>query len=199
MEILRNSRMPQVRKILNAVIQKVDLPFSDIMITGDNTLVIIVRETAIYTVKLHDIEPGFEISFKYTEIENLQEDEYVFNRYIFDYISSTYRFYLSMACQNNLLASEPELRGNPEFERLLSLKSIDGADFFKINGIDYNETYFVPIFSGFPVVNKVDKIGIDIFDLRDSHFLIVMNIYKKKINRNIQIYFRTINLSRRIY
>ena len=55
--ILRDSRISQVKKILNGIVAKVDIPYSDILITGDNTLVIFIRNTLLTTVDLHDIHP----------------------------------------------------------------------------------------------------------------------------------------------
>lgn len=196
--ITRDPRIPQARKLIESMISKSDLNYSTALITKDNTLVIIVRETAIYITQLTNIQPGFDICFSYRDIIDLEEDEYEANIREFAMIKSLYKHYTSMETEQNKLAGEDELRGDNEFERLLSLKSADGAEFYKINGKHIGETYFVPIFSGFPSVNKSDKIGINVYNLHDGHFLNVMIIYKKKINRIMKIYFRTIDLGRRI-
>lgn len=188
---VKDVRVPQAKKLIEGIVSKSDLAKSDIMITGDNTLVIIVRDTVMYTVKLNDVPCLPSISFRYVDLTD--EGEYIPNNYLLYNISSLYNYYNSSTLLK--LASEPVLRGNDEFENLLNLKSSDGAEFFKINGSSIGECYFVPIFSGFPAINKADKIGIDIYDLRDGHLLVNMNIFKKKINRDIKMYFRTINLS----
>lgn len=196
--ILKDARLPQARKMITGMIPKSDLQYSVAMITMDNTLVVIVRETAIYTTELINIQPGYDICFSYADIIDLDEDEYIPNNIQARLISTTYNHYISIENDINKVAGEDVLRGDEEFERLLSLKSADGAEFFKIPGKSIDETYFVPIFSGFPATNKGDKIGINIYDIHDGHFLNVMIIYKKKINRIMKIYFRTINLGRSI-
>ena len=201
MNIARDPRIPQAKKLILNIIAKKDYDFSDVMITRDNTLVIIVRETAIYTTKLLDIQPGFTICFNFSQstYEGLEEDQYIPNKIIEPIMTDIYNRYLSVELNPlNLLASEPELRGNDEFERLLALKSADGAEFYKILGTNFKDVYYVPIFTGFPSINKPDKIGINVYDLHDGHFLNIMNIFKKKINREMKIYFRTINLGRSI-
>lgn len=196
MNIQKDARIPQARKLITSMLAKIDLNFADVMITGDNTLVIIVRQTAIYITKLTNIQPGFTISFKYSDIVDLQEDEYIQNNYILQLLIDTYNHYYTIENNiSNLVASEPVLRGNDEFENLLSLKAADGAEFFKINGSNIGEVYLVPIFTGFPAMNKADSIGINIYNIGDGYFLNVMNIFKKKINRDMKIYFRTINLT----
>lgn len=193
---IKDIRLPQVRKIIQGIVGKSDLQFSNFMITGDNNLVIIIRETVMYLVKLFDVPclPPIAFSYENLEQDNLEEDECIPNQYLLSVLSPIYEYYINS--KSYKLASELDLRNNNEFEQLLSLKAADGANFFKINGSSIGECYFIPIFSGFPNINKSDKIGIDIYDLKDGHLLIIMNIYKKKINRDIQMYFRTINLGK---
>lgn len=195
MQLLKDIRLPQAKKIIQGVISKSDLQFSNIIITGDNTLVIIVRETIMYLIKLQDLPFLPPIAFRYNELnDELSDDECFSDVHLLSFLLPIYDYYINSTKYK--LVSEPVLRNNEEFERLLSLKAADGANFFKIHGQVLGEYYLVPIFSGFPNINKSDKIGIDIYDLRDGHLLIVMNIYKKKVNRDINMYFRTINLAR---
>ena len=42
---VKDVRVPQAKKLIEGIVSKSDLAKSDIMITGDNTLVIIVRDT----------------------------------------------------------------------------------------------------------------------------------------------------------
>lgn len=194
--ILKDHRIPIIRKIVLGIIAKVDLQYSKIMITGDNTLVIIVQETAMYLVKIENIQPGFMIGFEFSDIMDLAEDEYIPNIFTLNYVSRIYNFYHSFMIPDNILAYEENLRDNPDFEMLLGLKSADGAKMFQIHGNNIGESYFVPIFSGFPSMNKNDKIDIVIYDMKDGNFLVSMNIFKKKINNHIRLCFKTINLSR---
>lgn len=193
--MLQDSRMPYIKSIIKAIIGVVDLGFSDIMITRDNTLVIIVRDTAIYTVNLTDMEPGLEAYFSYIDIADYVEDSYTNNPFIHNKIASVYNMYKYIENdQSKLLVSESELRGNLEIESIIQLKSTDGARLFKVLGMN-NRVYYVPMFSGFPTVNKSDRLGLSIYDIDGINNLNIFHLYKKKINNTINIYFRTINLS----
>lgn len=194
--VIRDPRIPQVRKIITSIIGKKDLSFTKVMITRDNTLVIILYDTSIYVTKLVDEIPGFEIAFYYKDIMNLEDDQCTVNDFIlYKQMYETFMFYNSIESnQQFLLSSSSSLRGNEEFERLLALKSGDGAELYKMYGNNPGQVYFVPIFSSFPNLNKDDQIGISVYYIDQTTLMNVMYIYKKKIKRDVKVYFRTLNI-----
>lgn len=196
--ILRDSRIPQVKKILNGIVAKVDIPYSDILITGDNTLVIFIRNTLLTTVDLHDIQPEFLIACKYSDIITLEDDYYIplNDGLLVNHMIQLYDYYKAIYNNpNNLLATELDVLCLDEFSQFSSMKSADGSKLFKISNSDLSETYFIPLFSGFPTINKADKLGINVYNMNDNrHLLIQLNIFKKKINRNIHMHYKTIKL-----
>lgn len=196
MNVLKDNRIPQVRKMILSIVPKVDLPYIEVLVTRDNKIMVVSRETVLYLIDLNGVQPNFDLSFRFIDIMNLEEDCYIHDNLLLDKLIRLYSLYFhNIMNPGNLLASEPILRDNTEFEKLLSLKSADGMKFYKMNGNIIGNVYYIPIFSGFPSINKNDKIGIDVYDMRDNiHSFAVMNIFKKKVNRNIKMCFRFINL-----
>lgn len=191
---MQDPRITQANRLIQSIIPKVDLPYSKIMITEDNTLVIIVRDTVFFTTKITDIQPGFPIAFYFTAL-NLDTFEFENDLFLLNEMRNLYNIYSSIEIPNNCVVTSDELRGNEEFERLIGLKSADGLNFLKIFGNNIGETYYIPIFSGFPNVTKNDKMNVSIFSIKDQYYYIIYHIFKKKINRYIQMHFKTLNLN----
>lgn len=193
--LANDSRVSQAKKILESVIGSAERKSCKVMITRDNTLVIIVMDTAIYMSKLINVEYGEVIAFDYFKSSTLEENEFLMDKTLIPIIEYIYILYIEII--NNpekLLAFDNELRGNIEIERLIGLKSADGCNFYKLYGKNINEIYYFPFFSGFPNISKPDKLGFEVYRFDNTHCVNVMNIFKKKINREVKVIYRVINL-----
>lgn len=199
--IIKDPRIIEVKRIINSIgISKSDLSFSDMMLTNDNKLVVIVRETVLYVVPLMNTD---FISNNYygfnkdcLEDNRLKEDEFLNDTNIVFKNYDMYLNYMSIIIGSVPIMVENNLRENDKFEECLSLKADDGARFFKLNGYELNQTFFIPVFSSFLSLNKPDTVGIEIYTLPiQGIYLNKMNIYKKKINRIINMFFRTLDLN----
>ena len=194
--LYKDLRMVDVRKIISGAVAKRDLDFTTIYIK-DNIVLFVVRDTILIVSQLL---PEFcnnygEICCRYKDICNLNDDEYISDYFLLKEMRNLFIYYISNIINYPILASDSDLRSDPEFESLLSVKSADGAKFYKLRDINYNKPYFIPIFSGFPNLNKPDTIGATIRDLTDHcHLLVELDIFKKKIKRNIRIVYRTLDL-----
>ena len=216
MEWYENPRLIQAKEIIDSIIPTTDRsPSNKIMITRDNTPVIIVKDTAIYITNLVNVEFGDMICCEYSiltqifikdekknlikpQISSSYINQFFNNPMLFKIIENTYILYTRIVSQQeNLLAIEPELRGDDEIERLIKAKVADGCQFFQLHGKNIGENYFFPFFTGFPVVKKTDRIGLSVYKYDDTYLVNVMDIYKKVINRNIRVIYRTINLNKR--
>ena len=159
------------------------------VITEDNILICIYDNTLMYIIKLkcQVILPA--VFFVYDNDGNI----------VFDNISTmdiipTYQLYMNIINQQQLLlAYQDGLTENEDFQYYNNLKSSDGMKFYKMMGIN-NKVYMVPMFSGFISLSKLDTIGITIYDIQDGFLLLRMNIFKKKINREIIVDCRIINI-----
>ena len=192
---MKDIRILQAKRIISSIVSKTDLSSSIAMITSNNLLVIEVQKTVLDIVPLYDCPQQLSpIAFDVLSVMNSEEDYFVQDNYYLSYLDKLFNIYNSFMNPNNILANEPELRGNLEFERLISLKAADGANFLQIAGNNLNCNYFVPIFSGFPSINKSDKIGIQIYNLDIAHVVVVMNIFKKKLKREYKMCFRILKM-----
>lgn len=194
--LYKDLRMVDVRKVISGAVAKRDLDFTTIYIK-DNIALFVVRDTILIVSQLL---PEFcnnygEICCRYKDICNLNDDEYIGDYFLLKEMRNLFIYYISNINNYPILASDSNLRSDPEFESLLSLKSADGAKFYKLRDINYNKPYFIPVFSGFPNLNKPDTIGATIRDMMDySHLLVELDIFKKKLKRNIKIVYRTLDL-----
>ena len=194
--LYKDLRMIDVRKVISGAVAKRDLDFTTIYIK-DNIVLFVVRDTILIVSRLL---PEFcnnygEICCRYKDICNLNDDEYIGDYFLLKEMRNLFIYYISNINNYPILASDSNLRSDPEFESLLSLKSADGAKFYKLRDINYNKPYFIPVFSGFPNLNKPDTIGATIRDMMDySHLLVELDIFKKKLKRNIKIVYRTLDL-----
>ena len=194
--LYKDLRMVDVRKVISGAVAKRDLDFTTIYIK-DNIALFVVRDTILIVSQLL---PEFcnnygEICCRYKYICNLNDDEYIDDYFLLKETRNLFIYYINNINNYPILASDSNLRSDPEFESLLSLKSADGAKFYKLRDINYNKPYFIPVFSGFPNLNKPDTIGATIRDMMDySHLLVELDIFKKKLKRNIKIVYRTLDL-----
>lgn len=191
----KDPRIDEVKKIVESLVTKSLWEYTSILVTPTN-LNIIVTNTLLYDIPLKN-QGGQIIGFNNYKMLALDENPIVFpyDRAVTRNILDTVNGYKNLISVAPIVARDDALRGNVEFEKLLELKSDQGLKYFKMpsNSIDgYLKTYIVPIFAGFPNMNKQDDIGILIYDIDDFHLLINMKIMKKKINRNIDLYFRTL-------
>ena len=194
--LYKDLRMVDVRKVISGAVAKRDLDFTTIYIK-DNIALFVVRDTILIVSQLL---PEFcnnygEICCRYKDICNLNDDEYIDDYFLLKETRNLFIYYINNINNYTILASDSNLRSDPEFESLLSLKSADGAKFYKLRDVNYNKPYFIPVFSGFPNLNKPDTIGATIRDMMDySHLLVELDIFKKKLKRNIKIVYRTLDL-----
>lgn len=182
-------RISQAKMIAETLIPKTSLELTDIMITSDNKLVIIRDNTLLYFMDLKDIA-GFypSVSFSYSKLDQ------GFDKQLLYKITNCYESYINIMSNSPLVVDNPNLKENEEFSKLLDMKSGDKLQFFKVPGIDIEKSYIIPVFNGFPNLNKSDTIGIKIYDMLDNHLLIQMIINKKKIGRVMNVLFRTLKL-----
>lgn len=207
--LYKDPRIPQARKVATALFNKAFLScsntFNDMMISDDNNLVIINEQTLIYSIPLlgEQLLPAINLQLNLNvnpfvdsngEVRKDDGDEYMSDIHLLKTMNDCYQYYLGAENNNSLLCEEDELQGNEEFAKLLAMKKAQGLKFYKMFGTDMKE-YLVPIFTGFPKMNKSDKINIKIFNLSNEHQLVVFYIFKKKINRWYKMYFRTITIN----
>ena len=193
---MNDPRIEQVRRIVESVVTKKNYKFTKVLIMNNDIVVIIFNDTLIYEVSLKDIiSDGSQIAFIYEDIFGFDdESEYINNEILIEDIMNTYNKYKHFTNYNPLVAMDTALRDNEQFEKLLTLKSDEGIKYYKMLGLDNITTYLIPMFSGFISLSKQDNIGINLYDLCDGYMIMEANIFKKKINRNINMKCRIMKI-----
>ena len=161
--------------------------------TGQNILIIVVQDTIMYSVPLKTPYYNTNVYGAGAGIHMYGLDNY--DQFIATDIYNKYTLYTNTISGKLPLAYDNELRNNDEFEKLLGLKSSQGMRYYNL--ADYNSpglSYLIPMFAGFINLNKDDRIGIKIYDFDPINHLINFSIYKKKINRDVQMYCRTLKI-----
>lgn len=194
--MLFDPRISQVRKIVESIITKSMFNWTKVLVTETNTLVIILSDTLLYQIPLKGITEAYpRVAFIYSDIYGFEdENAYINDGFLAATIMNTVNMYNEIASIRPIVAQNDELRNDEEFENLLNLNSDNGLKYYKMIGIDPSKTYLIPMFSGFISLSKPDTIGITIYDIQDGFLLMKMNIFKKKINREMIVYCRIIKI-----
>lgn len=183
--------------------------FIECMIVGEN-LVINVANATLSIVPI-GVDTTRYIAFQYDPKKIMEDDKFSFlSPYTedgsLDLNKSNIRHKLTMMWNQYSLLSNgceivahiPDLRLDPIFEQLISLKSAEGSKFYNIPGNNLYENFKIPIFTGFPTLNKGDSIGLTVKRIDHSTLLNEFYISKKKIKRDFIMYFRTLDIDRNL-
>ena len=193
----------QVRDLVEALVTKSLHEFINVyvdLIEDTWYAIIEVDSTMLYEVPLKNVpmdEIFYPIAFKYTTIKDLEDRDIYYGSDVFllNDMRSKYNMYKTIASTTLPVAQDSDLRTNEEFEKLLNLKTDQGLKYFKINGVNSpTEVFMIPMFAGFISLSKPDRIGISLYNIDGSYLALKMDIFKKKINRNISVYCRIIKL-----
>ena len=205
LNIRKDYRVPEVMKIIESLVTSRFYEFTKILVRG-NTLVFSLTDTLLYYIPLKSepktIEDNLDFAANYKDLYDINSGkeegfachDYNVNgelRYIL--FNLKYDDILNGIYDGNIVAANSDLRSDEKFEELLNLKSDQGVKYYRMTTTDLSNTIFVPIFAGFPNINKQDNIGIKVYNINDN-IIIELDIFKKKINRNMKILYRTIGL-----
>ena len=198
---IKDFRVPEVRKIVSALVTSSLYQYTKLLLVED-TIIFTVSDTLLYSVKLKNTVPdnnqlvasGFACTF-YDIANPINNDEELaksdFN--IMHELSEVYHKYNEIIWNSSVIAQDSSLRDNPEFESLLGLKADDGLKYYRMMANDHNPI-FIPVFSGFPNLNKDDTIGIKVYCTDRQNYVVNATIYKKKLAREINMYYRILGL-----
>lgn len=158
---------------------------------GTTKLVITVQDTIMFVVPMRN--DCVEI---YGAGSGIHMDGFDFPNPLISYtLASKYAEYQNIIGTKLPIAYDNELRSNEDFEKLLGLKSSQGLHFYHLPDLDHpGEVYLIPMFAGFLSLNKADTIGVKVYDYDEINHLIVFDIFKKKINRNVKMFCRVLKI-----
>ena len=167
------------------------------VLISDNIIIINNDNTALSIIPLN-LSTGLYVAFNYFEYISSGISIPINNIFIFNKLLGLWQTYESMTNSCPIEANIEDLRSIPEYEELLALKASEGMGFFRIPGNQLYQNYLLPVFTGFPNLNKSDKVGIIVKRIDYGTLLMEYHIYKKKINKNFVMYFRTVDMNRKL-
>lgn len=197
--LYKDQRFSVARELLVSMLGQKDIENTIAFINEKNELICMVRETAIFICNLGNIAPGFpmyidcEATFAIDpqcidsscyvpilDIRKINQMHDYYNRYI--------------NIKYPLIYHRDNMEMDEEFAEYLSAKSAEGAKFYKGISLENNKQFMFPVFSGFPKLLKNDTLGLSVFMMDNEHYMIEMDIFKKKIGRIISIVYRVLNV-----
>jgi len=103
--------------------------------------------------------------------------------------------YTRIVSTNMQIAEQSNLQDDPDFSKLLALKSSDGMKFYKMHNNELYSISYLPVFSGFPAMVKNDTISAKVYkDDTEGYSIVEYTIYKNKLKDYIKLYFRILNI-----
>ena len=179
-------RFVQADTIAKSIIGQKAMESTIMMIGIDNMVSCIEFDSVIYTFKLKDIVNGFMMCVDYRSGEPMLCSEAARNEI------NTMIMILDQIPNCELINTETDVQEIDSFKPFLELKAANGCKFYKI-GQPGNISFF-SIFAGFPKMNSGDRLNLYSYRTIDPTIVINrMELYKKKINRVIDIYYRALN------
>ena len=200
---ITDHRIHQIRDLVEALVAKSLHDFINVYVDLIEDIwyaIIEVDSTLLYEVPLKNVpmdEIFYPIAFKYITIKDLEDRDIYYGSDVFllNEMKSKYNMYRNIVSTTLPVAQDSDLRTNEEFEKLLNLKTDQGLKYFKINVVNSpTEVFMIPMFAGFINLSKPDRIGISVHNIDGVYLALKMDIFKKKINRNISVYCRIIKL-----
>ena len=201
LEIYKDPRFAIAKDLLITMLGKKDIENTLAMVNERNDLICMVRETAIFICNLGNITPGFPMYIDCAlTLSELAEDpdntKYVpiLDIRKINQINEYYDRYVIRKMSYLLIYHRDNMEQDPEFAEYLSAKSSEGAKFYKGVSLSNNKRFMFPVFSGFPKLAKNDTIALSVYIMDGTHFMIEMDIFKKKLQRDIRLIYRVLNV-----
>lgn len=181
-------RCEEVRKILTS------FPKESYARVTNTDIDIIVDNTVIYRMGLKTPTSG-TLAALYIDTQTLLSGIPENCLISCPWVEQNYNYTMGRLSMGPLLAQQMNLRDDPEFESLLALKSGDGMRFYKVPGFDKNKVYMIPVFTGFPNLNKQDTANVSIYANDGLSVIVDMTIFKKKLNRDIHMIYKILDIT----
>ena len=178
--VLKNNEIPNARYIVY-----------------NGILMIEMYDTMVYFVSLSNPISAVStpIGFSITINENKELVYRLLDRKNISQLMNYFNYYNNIPNTNPLIANSPDIQSDPEFTKLLQLKSGEGMKFYKLHNTELYGITYIPIFNGFPALAKSDGISAKVYkDNIEGYSVIEYTIFRTKLKDYIKMYFRIVNL-----
>lgn len=196
-KIYKDNRVSEVVKIVTALYNSTMYNNISVLVLAD-TLILNVNETLLYFIHLNtnqdDVNNPINFAFNFGAVYNSStandSNYYIMDNIIGNRMMNLYNYYNYYNSVHPLYVVD-DLRNDEKFEEILGKKSADGLSMYMLDG----GKYILNWFTGLITINSADKIGVSIYqELNTRNLVLKYHVFKKKINRYMDIYLRSINL-----
>lgn len=184
MNVILDDQIEFLKKILSNVVKGIDY-YKGTLFQG--TLYILAVSGIFYKIDVssfYQYETFFDFEKKSGEkIEIFLNPTNIFNE-LFSIIEKIKSY------ENNchIIYHEQDIRTNEEFENIIALKTNEGSGKLNIN-TELNHSTFMVIYKNIFNLSKPDTASLQIYNLGFGKLLSKFNVYKKKLNIKVDIYF----------
>jgi hypothetical protein len=193
-ELIMDNRGIEVRELIKGY------PSNSYVVVSKQVIFILVDNAMLYKTELFTTPEdwNFDMAFMISNLNGVDERYLIRDTAVFDFVMD--KVYRTLDYNSTdpklLIAREEELRGNVQYEQLLAKKSFEGMNFFRLPRLDIpGQSVFIPTWTGFPKLNKNDKIGIEVYrNPQENNLLVKYKIYKANIHRDVYLWFRVLNI-----
>ncbi|MBR6289172.1 MAG: hypothetical protein IKR19_07555 [Acholeplasmatales bacterium] len=189
--ILDDIRNEEVRKILTSFYNSKCSCYSAVFY---DRIDIIIDNSVIYRTTLKT-PPSIELPNLYIDAEMLLKEVPEDKMINCPWVEQNYNFTIQRLQLGKMVGGKSNLRDDPEFEDLINMKSDKGMKLYKIPGFDKNKVYMIPVFSGFPSLNKQDTADVEIYEYNQTSVIVSMKIFKKKLNRDVYMIYKILDIT----
>ena len=178
--VLKNNEIPNARYIVY-----------------NGILMIEMYDTMVYFVSLSNPISAVStpVGFSITINENKELVYGLLDRKNINQLMNYFNYYNNIPNTNPLIANSPDIQSDPEFTKLLQLKSGEGMKFYKLHNTELYGITYIPIFNGFPALAKSDGISAKVYKYNiEGYSVIEYTIFRTKLKDYIKMYFRIVNL-----
>ena len=197
--IEEDARFIQAISVLKTVIGEVALETALISIGIDNRVVCVTYGSVIYTFYLNDVMNGNKIYCNYLYVKH--RDKYPmfatipYSQQDKDLLNYVVDKYMNLIQSYQLINTADNVQDDILFQKYMEMKADDGCELYRI-GQPGNMSFF-SIFAGFPKMNKSDKLNLYSYRVDEYSQINRMELFKKKVNRVVDIYYRAMDLGYR--
>ena len=156
-----------------------------------STLIFIIDNTAAVVLDLTGkVDQNTIVGFVGNSSGIWQDDSVVD-----DVVTTWHRTTLGAGSQT-CIYEEEYLEENPNFMGLALSKASDGVGFYFMRTV-LTKNLMIPVFSGFPLISKGDKVSIKLYMGQiKNRYMVEFKIFKKKIKSEYLMYYNILDINR---
>lgn len=155
----------------------------------DDKIVVCICDASLCIMDI-GFETNIYTAFKYGD--NWKNSDDSIRSKLFKY----WETYDNISRYSPIIGEIDDLRSIDEYNNLIGRKANEGVGVYRMPTDILYQYIWIPVFTGFPVLVKQDKIGVQIRRIDNYVLLLQYNIYKHKLKKTITQWCRIMDMNR---